>query len=364
MSNHAATLLLACCATAHYVIAMVLALYARHQVKYLPLAWIMGIFAVLLTIGVFYGEVATATPGMLHPVLLLGLVAISYLQSIFPLSIPMPGYLQWGRMWRYAFPALALILLYGIGMLLGSRPELILTAGDLRREILSGDILIRLAALALSVWYIINIFRLPRRLTHVEFPRYLIGYSAALGLSAVFYVFVAIDYEPRLMMAYVVVFTLLNLYLAFRTLETMALALPKPVIKTVEQEPTEEELRKAEEDFNEANEQRFKRVQYWMQRHPERWQDMSFGRDRLCEETGLNRHLMLQCLRSQGFNNVHDYINTYRIEELKRIIRQEGVNTLTECTRVGFGTLKTLRSCFLKQESISLDEFIAQYNKK
>ena len=71
MSDHVATLVLACCATAHYTIAMVLALYARHQVKYLSLAWIMGLFAGLLTIGTIYGQVATAQPGMLHPFMLL-----------------------------------------------------------------------------------------------------------------------------------------------------------------------------------------------------------------------------------------------------------------------------------------------------
>ena len=46
----------------------------------------------------------------------------------------------------------------------------------------------------------------------------------------------AIHYDIRLMMVYVIIFTLLNLYLAFRTLETMALNLPKPIIKEVKEE--------------------------------------------------------------------------------------------------------------------------------
>ena len=357
-------LILLCCAMAHLVVTAVMALFARHQVKYLAIAWIMGIFTIILFALVPYHGIATGRPGMLHPYMLLALVVVSYLQSIYPLSIPMPGYLQWGRMCRYASPAILLIVLYVSAFIMGSRPVLIYSFSDLRHNLLSSDILMRLVALLLSMYYILNIFHLPRKLTHVEFPGYLVGYSTILGLSVVFYLIVAINYDTRLMMVYIVLFTSLNLYLCFRTLETMALELPKPVIEEVDAAPTDEELKKAEADFNEMNLQRFHRVQYWMQQNRDVWTDNTFNRDNLCEQVGLNRHLLLECVRSQGFNNVHDYINSYRIDELKRRIKSGQVTNLTECLDAGFGAVKTVRSCFLKQEGATLDEYLQTHSGK
>lgn len=355
-----------CCSVAHFVITAVMALFARHQVKYLSIAWIMGIFATALLLqSSFYEVVATGEePGMLHPYALMAVMVISYLQSIYPLSIPMPGFLQWGRMWKYAMPAILLILVYMGAMLLGSRPVIIHSLGDLRQHLLSGDLVARLAMVLVSFWYIFNIFRLPHRLAHVEFPRYLVGYSMMLGLSVIFYLVVAINYDGRLIMLYVIIFTMLNLYLCFRTLETMALELPKPVIEEVKDEPTDDELRKAEEDFNEVNLQRFQRVQYWMQHNVEVWTDSTFNRDNLCRETGINRHLLLQCLRSQGYNNVHDYLSTYRVEELKRRIDRGQTSTLTECLDAGFGAIKTARVCFEKWGGTTLDKYLKIHAKR
>ena len=351
-----------CGSVAHYVVTMVMALFARHQVKYLSIAWIMGIFATaMLVVSCFYKTVATGhEPGMLHPYALMAVMVISYLQSIYPLSIPMPGYLQWGRMWKYASPAIFLILTYFGAMLLGSRPVIIHSIDDLRRHLLSGDILMRMAMVLASFWYIQNIFRLPHRLTHVAFPRYLVGYSTMLGLSVVFYLAISIDYDARLMMVYTVIFTLLNLYLCFRTLENTALELPKPVIKKVEEAPSDEEMEKTENDFNEANLQRFQRTEFWMQKSREKWTDNTFGRDQLCREVGINRQLMLQCVRSQGYNNVHDYINSYRVNDLKRRIQRGEVTTLTDCLDSGFGAIKTVRTCFLRHEGLSLDSYLQQ----
>ena len=64
-------------------------------------------------------------------------------------------------------------------------------------------------------------------------------------------------------MIYVIIFTLLNMYLAFRTLEEMAIHLPQPALIEVEEAPTEDIVEKAEkEDFNEANLLRFKRIEF------------------------------------------------------------------------------------------------------
>ena len=113
-------------------------------------------------------------------------------------------------------------------------------------------------------------------------------------------------------------------------------------------------------DFNEMNQKRYMRVQLWMQGHKSEWMSNGFTRESLCEGTGINRQLMLQCLRSQGHNNIHDYITTYRIEELKRLVQIGRIGSVSDCVQVGFATTKTARSCFERIEGHNLDEYIAQ----
>lgn len=349
------------CGIVHLVLTAVMSLFARHRVKYLAIAWIMGIFA----FGAFaispYASTEEAHPGVMHPAMLISLVIISYLQSIYPLSIPMPGYLQWGRMWKYAFPAIVFIVFYLLGYVMGSKVVTVENFNDFRANLFSSDLLIRMGMLLTSFYYIINIFRLPRRLSHANFPKYLYAYSLLLGLSAVYFLFIAFNYKIYLMMIYIIIFTLLNAYLCMRVLETMALELPKPVIREVAEIPSDEELKKSEDDFNEANRQRFQRMEYWMQKNVTRWTESTFNRDDLCRETGINRHNMLQTVRSQGYNNVHEFINQYRVDELKRRIRQGAVTSLSDCLEVGFGTIKTARACFIRIDGGSLDQYMQKF---
>lgn len=351
------------CAVTHLVLTCVMALFARHRVKYLAIAWIMGIFTFFYILALPYAPSEEAHTGVMHPAMLAALMVIAYLQSIYPLSIPMPGYLQWGRMWRYASPAIAFLAFYGLAYSVGSKQVVVESWDDVRTNLLSSDLLMRIGMLITSFFYIANIFLLPRWLTRGEYPRYLYAYCLLLGLSAVFFLYIAFDYSPVLIAVYSIILTLLNSYLCLRVLESMALELPRPVIIEVEEAPTDEQLRQSEDDFNEANLQRFQRMEYWMQKHPEQWTDSTFTRDILCRETGVNRHDMLQVVRSQGYNNVHDYINRYRIDELKRRIRQGHITMLNECLDVGFGTVKTVRSCFLQHEGITLDHFMQHYPK-
>ena len=215
------------------------------------------------------------------------------------------------------------------------------------------------AGLGLSVYYVANILRLPRLLVkNAEIPRYLKGYVTAMGLNMVFYIVVTAVFNAMLLLVYFYLFCLLNMYLFYRTLETMAIHLPKPEIVEVDEAPTEEVIVQAEkEDFNEANRRRFERVEFFMQ-HDREWQDNTFGRDRLCEATGINRHLLLQCLRSQGYNNCHDYINSYRISALKRGVAEGTIRSVNDCVVVGFGSSKTARSCFERMEGVSLDDYL------
>lgn len=349
-------------AIVHFVITAVMSLFARHRVQYLCLAWVNGIFCCTMLVSCFFSHgIAEGEPGILHPYMLIALLCACYLQSIYPLNISMPGFLQWERMWRYARPILVLMAFYIVATLMGSRIVYIYTAKDLIRNVLSSDILMRLCALGLSIYYIVNIFLLPHRMArHANVPRYLLGYCFFMGLSVVFYTCVAIFYDLTLLAIYIVLFTVLNLYLCFRTLETLALQLPRPIISEQTEAPAEESKETDQDDFNEANLHRFQRINFWMQNHREVWKDSTFGRDRLCLEVGYNRHLVLQSVRSQGFNNVHDYISSFRVAELKRLIARGEVKTLSDTLVAGFGTTQTVRACFLKVEGITLDEYLAK----
>jgi AraC-like DNA-binding protein len=360
MNSNTILLILACSATAHLVVSATTAIYARHKVQYLCLAWVNGIFGFLLAaVASISDQIAKGEPGIMHPAMILPLLCGVYLQSIFPLSIPMPGFLQAKRMIKYARPVIALIAVYSVARLMGSRIIIMRDFHEVFQNLLSSDVLLRILALGISIYYITNIFLLPKRMVHkTDIPTYLIGYCVCLGFSVVFFTVVSVFYNPKALMIYIIIFTLLNLYLAFRTLENMAIHLPQPAMIQVEEEPTEDIVeRAAKEDFNEANLLRFKRIEFWMQNHKEEWTDNTFGRDRLCEAVGYNRHLVLQSIRSQGYYNVHEYINRYRIEELKRLITKGKITALGETTDAGFGTIQTARSCFLKSEGITLDEF-------
>lgn len=369
-------LVMGCCATAHLVTACVVGIYARYKVQYLSLMWVDAIFAfAIIFASFFYVEIAEAKPAFMHPLMLQTLLAISFLQSIYPLSVPMPGFLQWGRMLRYAIIPISLIISTAILLPLMGKDTILRSPNEILTKFYHWDVLLRLASLLFSIYYIINIFRLPRILARkANVPNYLIGYCTALGLVLVFYVYFSIYYSVHLVGVYMVLFTLLNLYLAFRTLEEIACHLPSPSIseELLENEACEEEsettdperekVEKDDRDFNEQNLRRYETIQHWMLHNKGIWLNSSFGRDQLCKELGFNRHLLLQCLRSQGFNNVHDYIVSYRIAELKRLIHHGEITQPSESTLVGFGTLITARNCFQRVEGISLDEFIDKCN--
>lgn len=367
MDQIAVLLTFSCCSTAHFVVTAVMALYARYRVKYLSIAWIMGMFSFILGIVAYFStSVSDGNPGILHPAMMVMLVVGAYLQSIYTLGITMPGFLQWFRMLRYASPIFALVFVYAVAVYPIGSLTLVYTYSELLESFWSMDLFLRFLALLLSVYYLANIAILPRLMSSkTDVPGYILGYCTALGISDLYYIYVSIDYTPIKLCIWTIVFTLLNLYLAFRTLENMASHMPHPDITDgAIEEPGEEsdvdqerEVRRLE-DFNEMNIKRYHRVQYWMQNNKEEWTDNTFNRDRLCIATGINRQLMLQCLRSQGHNNVHDYLTVYRVEELKRLILRGDVKSVTETDMAGFGTPKTARACFLRVEGLSLDDYI------
>ena len=352
-------------ATAHLMMSLVLFFFARRRVSFLSQAWIMLLICLMYCAALFYVYTQEIPAlGILHPVLLIYLLACSFLQSIYPLGLCMPGYLQWGRMWTYASPALILISLYAGGALAGSDMIKVYDASDFREYLLSGDVILRIAALGLSIYYIVNIFRLPHRLTRqVELPRWMITYGVALGAVSLFFVIITLSFNRLGVIIYILLFTLVNMFLFFRILEPVFNALPHPPLRRVAERPTEEEISHSEQnDFNEANVRRFEVLEFLMQ-HDRPWLDSQFTRDKLCRHTGLNRHLVLQALRSQGYNDTHEYIYRYRVEELKRLILSGEMQSLQECERAGFRSVKMAYSNFERMENVPLDIWFDEHKR-
>lgn len=349
---------------AHIVITSVMALFARYKVRYLSIAWITGIFSLMLAILLpFCGLIEVTRPATLHPGPMFGFMVWVFLQSIYPLSIPMPGYLQWERMWTYALPVIIVGLAYGILTVFGMTAPNYYSVGEVLAHFWTADVWLRLAMLGVSIYYIINIFRLPKVMLRIpDVPHYLFGYATLLGLNSCLYLWLVISFTVGEFELWLVVFTLANLYICLRELETMAIHLPKPVIEAVGEAPEVNVIEQTDrEDFNEANRQRFERVEFWMQHNRDAWKDFTFSRDNLCENTGINRHLLLQALRSQGYNNVHEYINAYRVEELKRLVANKQIQSMKDCMDAGFGTIKTARAAFLRVQGETLDDYLAHY---
>ena len=352
-------------AAAHLMMSLVLFFFARRRVSFLSQAWIMLLISLMYCAALFYVYTQEIPAlGILHPVLLIYLLACSFLQSIYPLGLCMPGYLQWGRMWTYASPALILISLYAGGALAGSDMIKVYDASDFREYLLSGDVILRIAALGLSIYYIVNIFRLPHRLTRqVELPRWMITYGVALGAVSLFFVIITLSFNRLGVIIYILLFTLVNMFLFFRILEPVFNALPHPPLRRVAERPTEEEISHSEQnDFNEANVRRFEVLEFLMQ-HDRPWLDSQFTRDKLCRHTGLNRHLVLQALRSQGYNDTHEYIYRYRVEELKRLILSGEMQSLQECERAGFRSVKMAYSNFERMENVPLDIWFDEHKR-
>lgn len=354
-------------AAAHLMMSLVMFYLSRRSVQFLSQAWIMLLICLMYCAALFFVATHDAIPqlGILHPVLLIYLLACSYLQSIYPLGLCMPGYLQWGRMWGYAVPALVLIFIYSIGAAAGSNLANVYTFNDIVDFWLSGDVVLRILCLLLSGYYIVNIFRLPHRLVRsMQLPSDLMAYGAALGIVSLFFVVITVEFNLVLLTIYILLFTLVNMFLFFRILRPTVEAISYPDFRQVETPPTREEITQSEvDDFNEANLHRFEMMEYVMQ-HDSPYLDCNFNRERLCRLAGFNRHMALQSLRSQGYNDIHEYIMRYRVAEFKRRIESGEITDLKQVADVGFRTPKTAITCFERYEGKEFQAFWEVYQKK
>lgn len=356
-------------AVTHLIMAIVHFIYARRSVAYLAQAWTSMltfiIYAVALGFVATHGTAELTPLGMFHPTLLLTVLVTSFLLSINPLGMVMPGYLQARRMLRYAAPAAIIIVLYVFGLLVGSRPIVIHGFEELRLHLLSSDMILRVASIALSTYYVLNILLLPHRLIRhagYSLPNNVVTYAFLLGLVQLVLIFTSIWFSYVLIIAYEIMFTAVSLMLSGVIIKANINEQPYPDIHPVATPPTTQEIAEVEtKDFNAANERRFERIEYAMQ-HEKPFLAPDFNREALCRLSGFNRHIVLQTLRSQGYNDVHDYISRYRVSELRRLIETHVVTDVHQHEWVGFRTLKTATLAFRRYEHEDLAAFIAACN--
>lgn len=358
-------------AVVHLTMAIILFIYSHRSVAYLAQAWIsaltFAIYAVGLIVVVTNGVSELVPLGMFNPTLIAVLLIGSFLLSINPLGMVMPGYLQAKRMVIYASPAIAIVVLYVLGLIAGSRPIIINDFDTLRCSLLSGDVLLRLLSVVLSAYYVINIILLPHRLirkTGYSLPKKVVTYATLLGLVQILLLVASVWFSYTIIIIYEVLFTAVSLTLSGFMIKTNICEQPYPEIHIIEEPPTTEQVAVVEEvDFNAANIARFERIEYVMQ-HEKPFVASSFNRDALCRLSGYNRHILLQTLRSQGYNDVHDYISRYRVSELRRMIEAGKITDIRQHACVGFLTLKTAVQAFERYEKCNLSDFIEKHTKK
>lgn len=355
-------------AVAHLTMSIVFFIYARRSVAYLAQAVIQMLIFIIYGVALFFvatrGTAELIPLGMFHPTLLLALLVVSFLLSINPLGMVMPGYLQAGRMVKYASPVAGLILLYLFGLLAGSRPVIIDDFEALRCNLLSGDVLLRVASLMLSTYYVLNIIVLPHRLIRkagYSLPANVVSYASLLGIVQLMFVLTSVWFSYSLIILYEVLFTAVSVMLSCCMIKANISVQPYPEIHIVDTQPTTEEIAEVEEnDFNEANARRFESIEYAMQ-HEKPYVSPEFNREALCRLSGFNRHILLQTLRSQGYNDVHDYISRYRVSELRRLIETHKVTDIHQHDSVGFRAMKTAVLAFERYEHEDLADFIKRH---
>lgn len=355
-------------AVTHLTMSIVFFIYARRSVAYLAQAVIQLLVFVIYAVALFFVAMhgtSELTPlGMFHPTLLMALLVTSFLLSIIPLGMVMPGYLQAGRMIKYASPTAGLILLYLLGLLAGSRPIIIDDFEALCSSLLSGDVLLRVASVMLSTYYVLNIIVLPHRLNSragYSLPANVVTYASLLGIVQLLLVATSIWFSYPLIILYEVLFTSVSVMLSSCMIKANIRVQPYPEIHIVDNPPTTQEIAEVEDkDFNVANARRFESIEYAMQ-HEKPYVAPDFNREALCRLSGFNRHILLQTLRSQGYNDVHDYISRYRVSELRRLIETHKITDIRQHDSVGFRTLKTAVLAFERYEHEDLAAFIKRH---
>ena len=262
---------------------------------------------------------------------------------------------------KYSLPLVILVFIYSITLaILGKSAPVYHSLG----EMFAGfwqvmDTIARFLALAFSFTFVLSIVLLPRQLLKAEtpIPPYVTACCASLGITYACFFVLSIHFFWWLLYLTTALLTAVNIAFVLHSLESIAESIPRPGKRGTE--PAAQPAKSPanpRRDFNEDNLFRFSKIEQYMQSSTE-WRDTSYTREKLCEAVGCNRHILLQSLRSQGYNTIHEYIMTYRVEYLSRLLQSNPEGNLSQlCFDAGFSTLITARSAYTNVLGRELNE--------
>lgn len=79
----------------------------------------------------------------------------------------------------------------------------------------------------------------------------------------------------------------------------------------------------------------------------------------LSQLLGTNRTKLSKLIRYKGFSTFQDYLNTYRLEEFKRLITSGEATKINEAAQMaGFGSKATVYRCFMSAYGISPSQYL------
>ncbi len=87
------------------------------------------------------------------------------------------------------------------------------------------------------------------------------------------------------------------------------------------------------------------------------------GRKELSEYLGINQDALAQLIRNERDCTVHAYINSFRIEEVRRILDSNSKQPIAEIAiKLGFGTARTLQRAFKERFDMTPSQYRAASN--
>ncbi|MDE6290205.1 MAG: helix-turn-helix domain-containing protein [Muribaculaceae bacterium] len=97
---------------------------------------------------------------------------------------------------------------------------------------------------------------------------------------------------------------------------------------------------------------------YMMTEQP--YTDPGLSRKELAEFLGINQEALAQLIRAERDSSVHSYINSFRLEEARRVLDSESAESIGDiASRLGFGTARTLQRAFKERFDMSPTQYRA-----
>ena len=86
----------------------------------------------------------------------------------------------------------------------------------------------------------------------------------------------------------------------------------------------------------------------------------ALSRKELSEFMGIPQDSLAQIIRSQRDCSVHAYINSFRLEEARRILDTDSKESIADiAVRLGFGTARTLQRAFKERFDMTPSQYRA-----